>query len=65
MSAVVTPKVGQRYRDDGGYLWDVIKVEPNGDAWCRHPNSRYGATLTRLGWFEEWTLIRNAGGSHA
>lgn len=59
----VTPEVGQRYRDEGGVLWDVLKVEPNGDAWCRPPHQRFGAALTRRAWFEEWTLVRNADGS--
>jgi hypothetical protein len=61
--AICTAKVGQRYRDDGsGYLWDVVKVEPSGDAWCRHPNQRLGAVLTRRAWFDQWTLIRDADG---
>lgn len=60
-------KVGQRYRDDeSGYLWDVIAVEPNGDAWCRHPNKKGAPTFTLGAWFERWTLIRDAaeGGSN-
>lgn len=50
-------EVGQRYRDESGYVWDVVKVEPNGDAWCKHPNTRVGATYTNAGWAETWTLI--------
>lgn len=57
---VKAPKVGQRYRDDSGYLWDVIVVEPNGDAWCRHPNKRGASTYTNRGWFGVWTLVRDA-----
>ncbi len=52
-------KVGQRYRDDTGYLMDVVAVEPNGDAWVKHPNSLHGSMLTRAAWFELWELIRD------
>lgn len=50
-------EVGQRYRDDSGYLMQVVKVEPNGDAWVRHPNQRQGGMLTRAAWFDRWERV--------
>jgi hypothetical protein len=32
MKATEPVEVGQRYRDETGYLVDVIQVRPNGDA---------------------------------
>ena len=50
-------EVGQRYREEHGYLWDVVAVEPDGAAWCRHPNTRGPATYTHPGWASAWDLV--------
>lgn len=53
-------EVGQRWKDETGYLMDVIAVEPNGDAWVRHPNSQGAPIFTRAAWTGEWELLRAA-----
>ena len=58
MKATEPVEVGQRYRDESGYLMDVLKVEPNGDAWVRHPNQKQGGMLTRAAWFPKWERLR-------
>lgn len=53
-------EVGQRWRTDDGYICDVVALD---DEWAyvRHPNQkRPGAIMTRLAWFDHWTLIRGA-----
>jgi hypothetical protein len=56
-TATRTFEVGQRWRDDSGYLMDVVRVEPNGDAWLRHPNSHKAAIYTLAAWASEWELL--------
>lgn len=58
LTATDPVEVGQRYRDEDGYLMDVVKVTENGDAWVRHPNQHHGGMMTRAAWFKLWERLR-------
>lgn len=51
------PKVGQRYRDQDGAIFDVVQVQGNGDAYVRPPHQKKGGILTKRALFDKWELV--------
>lgn len=66
--AAPEPRVGQRWRDDIGYLYDIVAIDPviPGQlryAYGRHPNKKTpGASPILWAWFSQpgWELVRDA-----
>jgi hypothetical protein len=55
-------EVGQIWCDEDGLAWEVRATQP-GYAYVRRVGQRGASIMTRLEWFDLWTLIPDREGS--
>ena len=61
LEPVGDPKVGQRWRTEDGYLYDIVAIDGRW-VYGRHPNSKCGSTQILRDWFYQpgWEKLREA-----